>query len=231
MVVADIEDPVGSARSRRIRIGGIPGRIPLGNFIGDAKDAFDDVVDVGEVPPHVPIVVDVDRAAIGDRFGELEIGHVGAAPGAVDREESQARGRQPVEMAVGVGHQLIRFLGGGVEADRVVGVVARAEGSGVVQSVDRGARGVHQVRRLGAPAALQNIQEPHDVRVDVVAGIVDAVPDPRLCGKVDHAVEGFVLEQGFDRVPVLELHPDEAQPGVFLARDRLSPALSPAADP
>ena len=186
---------------------------------------------VGEVPPHVPIVVDVDRAAFGDRFGELEVGHVGAPPGAVDGEKAQARGRQPVEMAVGVGHQLVRFLGGGIEADRMVGVVARAEGPGVVQAVDRGARGVHKVRRFGAPAAFQDIQEPHDVRVDVVAGMVDAVPDPRLGGEVDHSIEGFVLEQGFDRRPVLELHPDEAKPGIFFTDDRLAPALSLAADP
>jgi hypothetical protein len=62
-----------------------------------------------------------------DGLGEQEQRHVRPAPGAVDGEEAQAGGRQAVEVAVGVRHQLVGLLGGGVEADRVVDAVVLGE--------------------------------------------------------------------------------------------------------
>jgi hypothetical protein len=46
-----------------------------------ALDAFDDVVDVGEVPCHPAVVVDLDGPAFEHGLGELEQRHVRAAPG------------------------------------------------------------------------------------------------------------------------------------------------------
>ena len=50
-----------------------------------------EVIDVGKVPLHVPVVVDVDVFAREDHLGELEVRHVRASPGSVDREEVQTR--------------------------------------------------------------------------------------------------------------------------------------------
>src|SRR5262249_1754270 len=73
-------------------------------------DAGDDIVDVGEVAPHVAIVEDLDGLAAQDRPGKEECRHVWPAPRPVDREEPQTRERQAVEMAVVEGHQLARPL-------------------------------------------------------------------------------------------------------------------------
>ena len=74
----------------------------LGGLRGDAHDALDDVVDVGEVAGHLAAVEHVDRLAREDRLGELEQRHVGAAPRTVDGEEAKPGGRQAEEVAVGM---------------------------------------------------------------------------------------------------------------------------------
>ena len=67
-----------------------------------------------------------------DRLGKEEQRHIRSTPGAVDGKEAQARGREPVEMTVGVRHQLIGFLGRGIKVDRVIDVVMlRARQPGV----------------------------------------------------------------------------------------------------
>ena len=61
-----------------------------GGWSIDAHDALDDVVDVGEVALHPPVVEDLDRLACEDASRENEERHVRPAPGAVDGEEAQA---------------------------------------------------------------------------------------------------------------------------------------------
>jgi hypothetical protein len=94
------------------------------------------------------VVEDVDRPAFEDGLGEQEQRHVRPAPRAIDREEAQAGGRQAVEMAVGVRHQLVGLLGRGVQADRVVDAVVLGERHLGVAAVDAGARGIDQVLHL-----------------------------------------------------------------------------------
>ena len=60
---ADVVDGVG--RQREAVFAGLL----FGCALHDAEDAFDDVVDVGEVALHVAVVEDLDRAAFGERVG------------------------------------------------------------------------------------------------------------------------------------------------------------------
>ena len=94
-------------------------------------------------------------------------GHVRAAPGAVDREEAQARAGQAVQMAVGVGHELVALLGRGVERDRRVDAVLLAEGYLLVAAVDGARARVHQVLHRVVAAGLQDVEEADQVAVDV----------------------------------------------------------------
>jgi hypothetical protein len=87
--------------------------------VQSADDAFDDIVDVGEVALHVAVVEDVDRPAFEDRLGEQEQRHVGPAPRAVDGEEEQARARDAEQVTVGVREEFVRLFAGRVQTHRV----------------------------------------------------------------------------------------------------------------
>ena len=71
-------------------------------FAHDADDAFHDVIDIGEIPSAVAVVVDLDGLAFQQCVRESEIGHVRAARRAVDGEEAEARGRDIVKLGIAV---------------------------------------------------------------------------------------------------------------------------------
>lgn len=87
----------------------------LGRGVHDAPHALDNVGDVGEVAAAVAHIEDLDGVAATQLLGEAEVGHVGPAHGAVNREEAQAGGRDGVELGVGGGHELVGLFGGGVQ--------------------------------------------------------------------------------------------------------------------
>jgi len=103
------------------------------------------------------VVVDADGLSFENGFRELEIGHIGPAPGSVDGKKSQAHGFQAVEVAVGVGHQFVRFFCRRVKTDGVIDVGRFLEGEFAAVSVDRGTGGVDQVLHLAVPAAFEDI--------------------------------------------------------------------------
>src|SRR3569623_1828296 len=213
LVVADVVEPIGRAAAGGVGRIAAPVRIRRGDFIARAHHAFDDVVDVGEVALVLAVVVDVDGLAFEDVLGELEQRHVGPAPRTVHGEEAQSRGGQAVEMAVGVRHQLVRFLGGGVEAHGVVDVVMHREGHISVRAVHRARRGVDEVLDAVMTAALQDIQKTDDVAVDVGARVFDGVAHAGLGGEVHHALRLVLGEHGLDGGAVLDIgaHVDEAR--------------------
>ena len=130
-----------------------------------------------------------------DRLGEQEQGHVRPAPGTVDREEAQSGGRQAEEMAVGVGHQFVGLLGGGVERHRMVDVVVHRKRHPGVGAVDRTRRGIDQVLDPGVPAALEEIDKADQVGVDVGVRVDQGIADPGLGGQVHHRIKTVLVEQ------------------------------------
>ena len=67
-----------------------------------------------------------------------------------------------IELGVGVGHELVALLGGGVQADRVVHLVLGAIGHLLVAAVDGGRGSVHQVLHRMMPAGLQDVVEAEE---------------------------------------------------------------------
>ena len=134
--VADVVDAVGRRGGGRVGRPGVPPGIALRDDVRDAHYPLDDVVDVGEVAPHVAVVEDLDGAVVEYGVHEEEGRHVGTSPRPVDGEEAQPRGRQSVQLGVGVRHQLVALLGGGIQAHRMGYAVVLGEGNLAVEAVD-----------------------------------------------------------------------------------------------
>ena len=215
-MVADVEDTERGLAATRIGLVGVKAGVGLGGVIEHADHAFDDVVHIGEVTLHLAVVEHVDRPAFERGLGEQEQRHVRAPPGAIHGEEAQARGRQAEQVAVGVGHQLVGFLGGGVHADGVVHRIVLGERHLGVAAVDAGAAGVGQVRHLVVAAAFQDVHEADDVAVDIGMRVFDRVAHAGLGGEVDDAVEFFFGEELFDALAIGDIHLHEAEAGVRL---------------
>ena len=69
--------------------------------------AGDDVVNVGKVAVHVAVIINLNSFSIADLIGKLEISHVRTAVRTIDGKEAQARRRNPIEMTVRIGHELV----------------------------------------------------------------------------------------------------------------------------
>lgn len=70
------------------------GSLTAGDDVDDAHEALDDVVDIGEVSQHIPVIEDFYGAVMQDGVDEEEGRHIGAPPRTVDGEEAQSGGGQ-----------------------------------------------------------------------------------------------------------------------------------------
>ena len=95
----------------------------LGGVLHDAHHSLHDVVDIGEVALAVAIAENLYGFAFHQLVGEAKVSHIGTAGGAIDCEEAEAGRGDVVELRVGMGHQLVALLGGGIEAYGVVHLV------------------------------------------------------------------------------------------------------------
>jgi len=104
----------------------------------------------------------------------------GASPRAVDGEEAQAGGGDAVKLAIGVCHQFVALLGGGIEAHRCVGLVGFGIRHLLVQAIDAAGTGIYQVLHRMMAAALQQRQESHQVGLGVGKGVLYGISDAGL---------------------------------------------------
>jgi hypothetical protein len=81
--------------------------------------------------------------------------------------KAQAGGGQAIEVAVGVGHQLVGFLCGGIQAERMVHGVLFGERQLLVSAIHRTARRIHQMHDAVVAATLQNRKKAHHIAVDI----------------------------------------------------------------
>lgn len=95
----------------------------LGGVLHDANHSLHNVVDIGEIALAVAIIENLDGLTFHQFVGEAEVSHVGTAGGAIDGKEAEAGRWDVVELRVGMGHQLVALLRGGVEAHGVVHLV------------------------------------------------------------------------------------------------------------
>ena len=156
------------------------------------------------------MVEHLDRFTRKDRPGEQHRGHVRPSPRPIHREEAQTGGRQPVQVAVGVGHQLIGFLAGGIQAHRVVDRLALVKGQVAVAAIHRTAGGIHQVTNVVVTAAFQDVAKPHQIALDVGRRVLQRVTHPCLGSQIHHHIRTLLGKQSRQRIAVLK-------------RDRLEP--------
>ena len=214
MVVSDVIKAVRRTAGARVRAVAGPGRVGPGHSVDHPHDPLDEVVDVGEVAPVMAVVEDLDRLARQDTPREQKQRHVGATPRPVHREEPEPGDREAVQMAVGMGHQLIGLLGRGVERHRVVDVVVYREGHAGIGAVNRAGRGVHEVLDAVVSAALQDGHEPHEVGVHVGMGMGQGVAHTRLRGEVHDPLRLLGREDLLHRRAIGDVDAQEPEPRV-----------------
>ena len=192
-------------------------------FAHDPDDAFHDVIDIGEIPSAVAVVVDLDGLAFQQFVRESEIGHVRTPCRTVDGEEAEARGRDIVKLGIAMGEKLVALLGRRIQAHRIVHPVVSAERDFLVTTVDAAGAGIDQMLdtlvsgipgRAGndvirVPAGLQDVVEPDHVALDVGIRVLDAIPDTRLSSKVHDDVKVVFLEEAVNEGLVGEVALDE----------------------
>lgn len=147
----------------------------LGGVLHDAHHSFYDVVDIGEVALAVAVVENLDGFTFHQFVGEAEVCHVGAAGGTIDSKEAQACRRNVVEFAIGMGHQLVALLGGGIEAHGIVYLVVSRVWHFLVAAIDGRGRGIDQMFHLMVAARFEDVVKSDEVALDVGIGIGDAV--------------------------------------------------------
>ena len=139
MTVADVIDLVRRDR-QPIFTGGA-----LGSLRHDAHDALDDIVDIRKVTLAVAVIEYLYSFTGAQLVCKAEVCHVWTPGGTVHREETQTGARDVIELRVCMRHKLIRFLGRGVETDRVIDLVVGRVGNFFVAAVDRGAGGIYKM--------------------------------------------------------------------------------------
>ena len=117
-------------------------------------------------------------------------------------------------MAVGVCHQLIGFLAGGIKAHRVVDRLLLMEGQILIAAIDRTARGVDEVLDVVVTAAFQQMAKAHKVALDVGRGILQGITNTGLSGEVHNHLRLLSSEQSHQGITVLQSHFREA-PVIF----------------
>ena len=195
----------------------------LRSFAHNPDDAFHDVIDIGEIPSAVAVVVDLNGLTFQQFVRESEIGHVRTPGRSIDGEEPEARGRDIVKLGIAMGEEFVALLGGRVQAHGIVHPVVRAEGYFLVATVDAAGAGVDQVLdplvswipgRAGndvvrVPAGLQDVVEAYHVALDIGIRVLDAVPDPRLSREVHDDIELVLRKESVDERLVGKVALDE----------------------
>ena len=174
-------------------------------FAHDADDAFHDVIDIGEIPSAVAVVVDLDGLAFEQFVRESEIGHIRTPGRTVDGEEAEARGRDIIKLGIAVGEELIALLGRRIQAHRIIHPVVRAERDFLVAAVDTAGTGIDQVLHRMMPTCLQDVIEPDHVALDIGIRVLDTVADTRLGSQVHDDIEVVFLEEAVDEGLVSEV--------------------------
>ena len=208
VVVADVVDLVRREREAVFTI------LLFGSVLHHAHDAFDNVIDKSEVALALAVVENLDGLARLELVGEAEVGHVRAASGTVDRKEAQPRARNVVELAVGVCHELVALLGGGVQRDRVIDLVVGGirnllVADLLVAAVHAGGARVHEVFDLIVATCFQDVVESDEVTLDVGIWVRDGIADTGLGGEVHDDGKVVLFEQAVDGSLVGEVRFDE----------------------
>jgi len=91
-------------------------------------------------------------------------------------------------------HELIGFLGCGVQAERMIDVLLYRERHVGIRAIDRTGGCIHQVLDAVVAACFKDVQKTRHVAVDINMRIFDGIAHARLGGEVDHAAKLLASE-------------------------------------
>ncbi len=131
--------------------------VAVGGLPDQADHPFDDIVDIGKITLHAPVVKNVDDLIACDRPGKFVGRHIGPSPGSIHGEKTESRHGNPKQMVIRVGHQFIGFLGRGVEGNRVIHAIFHCEWELRIASVHGTRRRIKEMRRANSPAAFEYV--------------------------------------------------------------------------
>jgi len=139
---------------------GAPGRRPALQY---GQRCLHGIVDIGERPPLATVAEHLQRPTGKQVVGKGHRRHVRPPPGAVHRKVAHPGTGKAMNARIGIGQQLARALGGGINAPRTVGGVLFGKRHLFRVAVNRRGRGVEQMLHAMARAALQQHGQPGDI--------------------------------------------------------------------
>lgn len=150
----------------------------LRNTVNDPHHTLDNIVDISEIPQHIPVVIHINRLTRQNCLSELEIRHIRSAPCPIHRKKAQTRRRYIEQMAVNMRHQLIRFLGSSIQTDRIIHPVSGTERLLHIHPIHRTRRRIHQMLHPTVAATFQHIHKAHHIGIDISIRVINRIPHP-----------------------------------------------------
>ena len=197
---------MGCSSRRRVRLHRIKVEIRRSWLIATADHALHDVVDEGEITLHFAVIEHLDRLTSQDRFSKQHWSHIRSAPWAIDRKKAQASGWHPIQVAVGVRHQLIRFLAGRIKTHGVIHGLLFVERQIAVAAIYRAAGGIDQILNAVVTTAFKDVAKTHQVALDVGSWIFQRIANTRLSCKIHHHARSLSRKQLEQGITVLQGH-------------------------
>ncbi|MNI56319.1 hypothetical protein D3C73_1113140 [compost metagenome] len=173
----------------------MPFRIGNRHHIGYTQDPLNDIVDIGKVTAQLAIVVNIDWLTSQHGLGEFEQRHIGAPPRAIDGKETQASGRDTIQMRIGMRHQLIGLLRCRIERDWVIDGILGGKRHFTVHAINRAGRGIDQMLDTMMAAPFKNGQMPHQVTVGISKGVFQGIAHSGLRRQMDYPIKLLLGKQ------------------------------------
>ena len=89
-------------------------------------------------------------------------------------------------MAVGVRHQLIGLLAGGIEAHRMIHRLSFIKGQVAVTAVHRTTGCIHQIAHAVMTTTLEDVAKSDKIALDICSRILNRVTHPSLGRQIHH---------------------------------------------
>ena len=204
----------------------VPAATEIEDFIAadlqGANGSFDDIADVGEVPPLVAVPKDFDRISFSDPPDKTKYRHIGPAGGTEDRKVAEHGHIDSVQIVVGIGYQFGRSLGSGVRRNRVIDPHILAEWR-LVPGVNRGGGGEDKPADIEPPHQYQKIESALNIGGEVDARILDTFYRISPRRQVEDGIERVVLKQPLQSLEILDVHCSITELSMFV--QSLEPVL------
>ena len=178
---------------------------PLSGVSPTTASTLNDVINIGEISDHLTVVENIYRLTLQNRFRKEKQRHIRTAPGAIHSEKTEPCSRQPVQVAIGMSHQLIGFLASGIKAHRVVHTVSLTKRHTRVAAIYRTTAGVHKMLNAMMPAPFQNMAEPDKICLDISRWVFDRVTHTSLGRQVHNLPRPEFTKRRLNRRPILEI--------------------------